>query len=190
MERPIYKLKVILRGIRLPIWRRIEAPADMSLFDLHRTLQGAMGWTNSHMHQFIHRGTYYGEPDPEFGMPIVSETKTELGELLERPRDRLIYEYDFGDSWEHEVVLERSGEAEPCVRYPRVVAGKRACPPEEVGGYGGYMEFLEAIRDPYHEEHASWLEWAGGEFDPEDFDAADADRSVPKKRARRRHEDE
>lgn len=185
MERPIYKLKVTLQGIRPPIWRRIEAPADISLFDLHRTLQGAMGWTNSHLHQFIHRGTYYGAPDHEFGMPIVSEIRTELGELLERPRDRLVYEYDFGDSWEHDVLLEGISEAEPDVRYPRVVAGKRACPPEDVGGYPGYMEFLEVIRDPYHEEHASMLEWIGGGFDPEYFDVAEADRSVPRKRAPR-----
>lgn len=190
MERLIYKLKVTLRGIRPPIWRRIEAPADMSLFDLHRTLQGAMGWTDSHLHQFIHRGMYYGAPDHEFGMPIESERKTELGELLERSRDRLIYEYDFGDSWEHEVVLEGISESEPGVRYPRVVAGKRACPPEDVGGYPGYAGFLDAISDPYHEEHASWLEWIGGEFDPEYFDVVDADRSVPKKRARRRYEED
>lgn len=93
-----------------------------------------MGWTDSHLHQFVPGGMYYGPPDREYGMPTVSERRTRLADLLERPKDRLIYEYDFGDSWEHEVVLEAIDEAQPDVRYPRVVAGKRACPPEDVVG--------------------------------------------------------
>ena len=186
MDQPIYRLKVTLRGIRPAIWRRIEAPADASLFDLHRTLQAAMGWTDSHLHQFFHGGTYYGPPDREYGMPTVSERRTRLADLLERPKDRLIYEYDFGDSWEHEVVLEAIAEAQPGVRYPRVVAGKRACPPEDVGRCPGYAEFIEAISDPSHEEHASMLDWIGGRFDAEHFDVIAANDRVPKRRAARR----
>jgi hypothetical protein len=128
MDQPIYTLKVSLRGLRPAIWRRVQVPADLSLFDVHRTLQAAMGWTDSHLHQFVHQGVYYGAPDREFGMPVVSERRTRLGDLLQHPKDRLIYEYDFGDSWEHDVVLELIAEAEPGARYPRVVAGKRACP--------------------------------------------------------------
>ena len=186
MDHPIYTLKVSLRGLRPAIWRRVEVPADSSLFDVHRTLQAAMGWTDSHLHQFIHQGIYYGAPDREFGMPVVSERRTRLGDLLRHPKDRLIYEYDFGDSWEHDVVLEGVTEAEFGARYPRVIAGKRACPPEDVGGVPGYSEFVEAIGDPQHAEHASMLEWVGGPFDPERFDLIMANDRIPKKRAPRR----
>jgi hypothetical protein len=180
----IVRLKVTLRGIRPAIWRRVEVPADLSLFDLHRVLQAAMGWTDSHLHQFVHRGVYYGPPDREFGMEVVSERRTRLDELLEKPKDRLIYEYDFGDGWEHDVVLEAAGAPQPDARYPRVVDGKRACPPEDVGGPGGYAEFLEALADPAHEEHEHMLAWVGGRFDPEHFDLLVANDRVPKKRLR------
>lgn len=187
MDKPIFRLKVTLRGIRPAIWRRIETPADASLFDLHRTLQAAMGWTNSHLHQFFHRGTYYGSPDREFGMPAVSERRTQIADLLKRPRDRLIYEYDFGDGWEHEVVLEAIEETQPGLRYPRVIAGRRACPPEDVGGAPGYADFVEAITNAGHEEHASMLAWIGRRFDPEHFDLIAANDGVPKRRAFNRH---
>ena len=188
MSQPIYRLKVTLRDIRPAVWRRIEVPADTPLFDLHRVLQGAMGWTNSHLHQFIHRGTYYGPPDRDFGTPTVSERRTQLHDLFHRPKDRLIYEYDFGDSWEHDVVLEAIVEPQPSVRYPRVIAGQRACPPEDVGGFPGYAEFLEAIKDPHHEEHERMIEWIGGRLDPEEFDLIAANDRVPKRRASRRRD--
>lgn len=188
MSTPIYRLKVALRGIRPSIWRRLEVPADLTLFELHRVIQGAMGWTDSHLHQFLHRGTYYGAPDYEFGMPTVSERRTKLLDLLGQPRDRLNYEYDFGDSWEHDVVLEAIIEPEPGARYPRVVAGKRACPPEDVGGYRGYAEFVAAVSDPNHEEHASMLDWVGGRFDRERFDLLVANDRIPKKRPSARRE--
>src|SRR5215211_3229694 len=179
MKEPIYTLKVELCDVRPPVWRRVEVAADVSLFDLHRILQAAMGWTDSHLHQFIHRGTYYGAPDHEFGMPTVSERRTRLSDLLVRPKDRLIYEYDLGDSWQHEVTLEKIGEPQPDFRYPRVIAGKRACPPEDVGGFPGYAEFVEAVGDPSHEEHASMLEWVGGQFDPAFFDLIQANDRLP-----------
>jgi hypothetical protein len=182
MNTPIYRLKIALRGIRPSIWRRLEAPADLTLFELHRAIQGAMGWTDSHLHQFFHRGTYYGAPDREFGMPTVSERRTKLRDLLGQPKERLIYEYDFGDSWEHDVVLEAITEPEPGARYPRVIAGKRACPPEDVGGSSGYAEFVAAVTDPTHEEHESVVQWVGGPFDPERFDILVANDRIPKKR--------
>ncbi|MEO5580146.1 MAG: plasmid pRiA4b ORF-3 family protein [Gemmatimonadaceae bacterium] len=183
MNQPVYKLKVTLRGIRPAIWRRLEVPADLSLLELHRVLQEAMGWSESHLHQFLHRGIHYGAPDYEYGTPVKSERRTRLSDLLGRVRDRLIYEYDFGDSWEHDVVLESISEAEPGLRYPRVIAGKRACPPEDVGGYPGYEEFVRVITDPGHDEHESMLAWAGGQFDPEKFDLIAANDRVPKRRA-------
>lgn len=178
----ILQLKVALRRIRPPIWRRLEVSADASLFELHHILQAAMGWTDSHLHLFEQNGVYYGAPDREFGMPMVSERRTRIGELLPAARARLVYEYDFGDSWEHDVVVEAVGEAQSEARYPRVTAGKRACPPEDVGGTFGYIEFLEAIADPTHDDHARMLEWLGGPFDPERFDVVSANDRLPRRR--------
>ncbi|MBK6840694.1 MAG: plasmid pRiA4b ORF-3 family protein [Gemmatimonadetes bacterium] len=109
----ILQLKVALRRIRPPIWRRLEVSADASLFELHHILQAAMGWTDSHLHLFEQNGVYYGAPDREFGMPMVSERRTRIGELLPAARARLVYEYDFGDSWEHDVVVEAVGRRNP-----------------------------------------------------------------------------
>ena len=188
MNNSIYKLKVTLLGVRPTVWRRLEVPAGLSLLELHRVIQAAFGWTDSHLHQFLHRGALYGAPDREFGMPMGSERGTRIEDLLERPKDRLLYEYDFGDSWEHDVVLEEVAEAQAALRYPRVVAGKRACPPEDVGGSSGYADFVEAITDAGHDEHDSMLMWVGGHFDPEAFDLVAVNDRVPKKRASRRRD--
>lgn len=183
----ILQLKVTLRLVRPPIWRRLEIPADSTLLELHHILQGAMGWTDTHLHQFVQNGVFYGTPDREFGLPMVSERKTRIGDLLSTVRSRLIYEYDFGDGWEHDVLLEALLEAQPDARYPRVTAGKRACPPEDVGGAPGYAAFLEALADPTHEDHASMLEWIGRPFDAERFDVVSAnDRLSRRRRASRR----
>lgn len=185
VDQRVLRLKVTLRGIRPPIWRRIEVPVAISLADLHETLQAAMGWADCHLRRFIHEDVYYGPPDQAFGMPIESERRTRLADLLRQPKDRLTYEYDFGDSWGHDVMLEAIDEAQPGARYPRVVGGKRACPPEDVGGIPGYMEFVRAIRDPDHRKHARMLEWVGGRFDPDHFDAITANDRVPNRKAAR-----
>jgi pRiA4b ORF-3-like protein len=101
-----------------------------------------------------------------------------LNQILSRPKQKMIYEYDFGDGWEHELLLERVLAPEPGVRYPRCTDGARACPPEDCGGTGGYENFLAAIRDPNHEEHEEYLEWIGDEFDPEQFDVADVNAAL------------
>jgi hypothetical protein len=169
-ERQVYRLKVSLRSARPPIWRRIQVLSDITLFELHKVLQTVMGWSGSHLHQFQRKGIYYGESDPDFGMKRESEKRVHLNEVLEEPKDRMIYEYDFGDSWEHEVLLEAVEERDPNMAYPVVLAGKRACPPEDVGGIPGYYEFLEALNNPKHPEHRDTVEWLGGPFDPEAFD--------------------
>ncbi len=170
---PIYQLKVTLKGSKPPIWRRIQVPSDTRLGKLHRILQVVMGWTDSHLHQFIVGQTYYGVPDPDFGTDVRSERTVPLNRVLQEPKDKIVYEYDFGDSWEHEVLLEKVLPPDPETRYPMCLTGKRACPPEDCGGIWGYAEFLEAIRSPEHEEHESMLEWIGGSFDPEEFDVDD-----------------
>jgi hypothetical protein len=171
----IYQLKITLKYIRPPIWRRIEVPGDVTLDELHLILQAIMGWTNSHLHQFKVGRIYYGEPSiDEFSdLNLKDESKARLNKVLSKPKQKMIYEYDFGDGWEHEILLEKVFQPDPGVRYPRLIGGARACPPEDCGGTGGYANFLEAISDPEHEEHDEYLDWIGGEFDPEKFDAAE-----------------
>jgi hypothetical protein len=175
---PLYRLKVTLRGLRPPIWRRFLVPSDITLRRLHDSLQAVMGWTDSHLHQFEARGVRYGTSDREFGETHASENKTALRQVLCRPKDRLIYEYDFGDSWIHDVVLEAVLPPGNSGRYPVIEAGKRACPPEDVGGSYGYMEFLEALSDPKHPEHEQIVEWIGGSFDAEAFDVLQANLGI------------
>jgi len=136
---------------------------------LHDVIQEAMGWTQSHLYRFEVGGVEYGEPDPEYDEDMRSAKSTALRKIAPQPGTAFLYEYDFGDSWQHRVDVEKVLPPEPGVRYPRCTAGKRACPPEDVGGIWGYEEFLEAIRDPKHEEHEAMLEWVGGAFDPEAF---------------------
>lgn len=169
-EKLVYQLKVTLRGSSPPIWRRVQVPADLTLDRLHRVLQVVMGWTDSHLHQFQVGETYFGTPNPEFSFEVKNEKRIRLSEVLRRPKARMVYEYDFGDGWEHDVVLEAAVPATPRGRYPLVLAGKRRCPPEDVGGIGGYYHFLEAMGDPNHPEHRDMKEWWDAPFDPEEFD--------------------
>jgi len=167
----LYQLKVTLRGIRPPIWRKFLVRSDVTLGKLHDILQTVMGWTDSHLHQFIANNIIYGTPDPDSDMvEMINEKRVLLSRVLQKPKDRMVYEYDFGDGWEHEIVLEEVSSAPPRGKYPIVLAGRRACPPEDVGGPWGYAEFLEAIKNPKHPEHEEYLEWSGGSFDPERFD--------------------
>lgn len=174
----IYQLKVTLKDIRPPIWRRIQVPSNISLNKLHRILQEVMPWYDCHLHQFIIGGVYYGTPDPDFISETKSDRTVKLNQVIAGPKARCMYEYDFGDSWEHEIVVEKVLPPEEGVRYPICLAGKRACPPEDVGGTPGYARFLEAIRNPEHEEHAEWLEWVGGSFDPEACDLDEINRGL------------
>jgi hypothetical protein len=169
----IYQFRVTLKDSDPPIWRRIQVP-DCTLGQLHEILQVVMGWEESHLHQFIIRGAYYGPQDPDhtdWDMETHDEEELPISQIVKMGRKtRFTYEYDFGDSWQHEIVLEKTLEPEPDVGYPRCVEGERACPPEDCGGVWGYAEFLEAIADPKHESHEDMLEWIGGKFDPEKFD--------------------
>jgi Plasmid pRiA4b ORF-3-like protein len=166
----VYQLKITLKDGKPPIWRRVEVADDITLARLHHIVQVAMGWTDSHLHMFSLGRTSYGVPDPDYNEDVRDERRYKLNQLLTAPKQKLSYEYDFGDSWTHELLLEQVREPEPGATYPRCITGKRACPPEDCGGVWGYAEFLEAIADPEHPEHDELLEWVGGEFDPAAFD--------------------
>lgn len=143
-----------------------------------------MGWYNSHLHQFIVGQTYYGVPSlDEFSeLEIKDERKVRLNQALSQPKQKMVYEYDFGDSWEHEISLEKVLQPQAGVCSPLCIGGERACPPEDVGGIGGYANFLKAISDPNDEEHDECLEWVGGSFDPEAFDLEKVNRVLKRMR--------
>jgi len=171
----LYQFKITLLESKPPIWRRIQVK-NSTLDKLHERIQTAMGWTNSHLHQFEIDGERYGDPELlECGEPdfdYIDSTVTKISEIVPKDgkRFQFAYEYDFGDSWHHEVLFEGCLRAEQGCRYPVCIEGERACPPEDVGGIGGYYEFLEAIADPKHEQHDDLVKWGGG-HDAEKFDA-------------------
>jgi hypothetical protein len=163
----VYQFKITLKGSSPPIWRRIHV-RDGALDKLHEHIQTAMGWTNSHLHHFHIGEQLYGDPDlmqENFDdLGYEDSINTKISDILPRSGKhfQFDYEYDFGDSWHHDVLFKGCVRAEPGGRYPICVEGGRACPPEDVGGVWGYEEFLEAIADPNHERHEEFLGWIGG----------------------------
>jgi hypothetical protein len=166
----IYVLRIELEGIKPLIWRRLHVPAAITLPRLHRIVQVAMGWTDSHLHSFRIAGLEYSNADDLDELQMLDVKGRRLDTLLAGTVREFVYLYDFGDGWEHRVVVESLAEAREGWTYPLCVAGERACPPEDAGGPPGYQSFLEAIGDPGDEEHENMLVWVGGVFDPEGFD--------------------
>jgi Plasmid pRiA4b ORF-3-like protein len=167
----IAHLRIELDDVKPAVLRRVEVPLTIRLDRLHLVLQAAMGWTNSHLYEIRARDVGWGVPDPDFGGGPLDAGKARLADVLEDVGGKsLTYLYDFGDGWEHTVRVERLADAVPGTTYPRLVEAVGRCPPEDVGGPWGYGEFLEAIADPDHEEHAERLRSAGGHFDPTDAD--------------------
>ena len=146
----IYQIKVTLNDTHPPIWRRIQVPGNTTLLKLHDILQIVMGWEDYHLHMFTIEGSIYGDPaDDEYGdLGTIDEANYKLNQVIDREGQRFTYEYDFGDSWDHTLLVEKILPPQEGVRYPICLKGKRACPPEDVGGVWGYENFLEAIRDP------------------------------------------
>lgn len=167
----IYQIKVTLNDTKPPIWRRVLVEDTTTLSKLHTILQTAMGWTDSHLHHFIINDEFYGEPDDDEFSDI--ETKNEkrycLNQFVKRKGFKFIYEYDFGDSWEHTILVEAILPAEKGAFYPRCIEGKRACPPEDVGGVWGYEDFLKIIANPKDPQYEEMMGWLGVKFDPERF---------------------
>jgi hypothetical protein len=181
----VCQFKITLLGFKPKIWRRIQV-RDCTLDELHEHIQTAMGWTNSHLHQFEIKGERYGDPallDDGFDeFECVDSTSTMISDIVPATGKRFAfkYEYDFGDGWEHQILFEGRPPVEKGKKYPLCLEGERACPPEDIGGVWGYAEFLSAIADPNHEEHESYLEWCGGSFDPERFDPKRATKAMHK----------
>jgi len=166
----IYQLRIELQYLKPAIWRRVLVPGSIKLSKFHVVILWSMGWQGGHMHEFVIGQTNYGEPDPEFPQvpPVVREDRVTLQQALGGLKT-IRYIYDFGDDWEHKIKLEKTLPFDPEMKHPQCIAGQYACPPEDVGGVDGYIDFLDAIRNPAHEEHASMLAWIGGGFDPLTF---------------------
>ena len=164
----VYQMKVKLEDISPPIWRRIQVANNITLVKLHRILQIIMGWSDYHLHEFIIDGISYGVPDKE--TMFENEKNVRLSQVVSEEKTKFTYIYDFGDYWQHKILIEKILPLEPDIQYPICIKGKRTCPPEDCGGVYGYYDFLEKIQSPNHPEHDEMLEWAGGSFDPESFD--------------------
>jgi len=172
---PLYQLKITLKYSQPKIWRRIVVPSDLKLNRLHEVIQRVMPWTDSHLHQFVVGRVYYGQPDSEFADPdseTLNEKRFAIADIAPGAKKKFIYEYDFGDGWEHEIVVEKV--LPPDASFKRIVclAGENACPPDDCGGIGGYYQMLEIIADPKHPDHKHMKEWLGGEWDRDQFDLA------------------
>ncbi len=182
-------LKITLEQTDPPIWRRIEVLSNATFWDLHVAIQDAMGWCDCHLHQFAANDKSgaecrIGVPDI-WGMDeseVVEGWKRKLSPVFRRAGDSAGYAYDFGDGWEHLVVLESISPAPSGATYPRCVAGELRCPPEDCGGPWGYEHLLTVLADPSHDDHDHLSEWAGGPIDPEEFAPEAVVFSDPKER--------
>ncbi len=183
----IYQIKVTLLGTKPPIWRRLLVPSTLTLARLHDVLQTAMGWAGGHMHEFRTADRHFGIPDPEdrsMGMQVENERSIRLSSVLRSAGAKLIYTYDFGDNWEHAVVLEKLLPAQLSLdlEYPICIDGKLACPPDDCGGIPGYYELIEALADPESERHEEISEWVSEDFDPQAFSVENVNRMLSPKR--------
>ncbi len=172
----IISLKVTLRGSKPPIWRRLLMPGIATLGELHMAIQVAMGWENCHLHDFSVGHVRYGDTDNTDD--VVDENRMTLNRMVKSGVTRFTYTYDFGDDWEHGIVIEKPPLSAEGKSSPACVAGKRNCPPEDCGGIWGYQDLLGILADPAHPDHEERLEWIGGEFDPEAFSVEDADAAL------------
>ncbi len=171
----IYELEIFLAETAPRIWRRFEVRSGITLAELHDIIQIVMGWHECHMHQFVdlkerRYAPLHAELDDDWNDDVTEECETVLRDVMPKKGSRLVYEYDFGDGWTHGLEVVAVGPPQPGVRYPRCLAGERACPPEDSGGVWGYYEMLKILADPNHEDHDSYREWIGGQFDPDEFD--------------------
>jgi hypothetical protein len=166
-------LRIEIAYIEPLIWRRIAVPTSMNLKALHKVIQAAMGWLDYHLWEFTVDERRYGIPipdDPDWNRRIDNAASTKLSALLTTGVTEFGYMYDFGDDWEHRIIVEAIKPAEAGESYPRFLGGERRCPPEDCGGPPGYFEFIENIAGERGKKAKEALEWYGGPYDPEDID--------------------
>jgi hypothetical protein len=186
----VYQFLIALAETDPLVWRRIQVPERYSFWDLHVAIQDAMGWQDYHLHEFrvVHpkrkQLDLIGIPDRDFPdeRPCQPSWQVAVSKYVDATEQPALYVYDFGDNWRHIVMYEGVSSAEPEVVYPRCTGGARACPPEDCGGVDGYAEFLRAIADPKHPEHASMVQWSGGRYDADAFDPGGVVFDDPRKR--------
>lgn len=168
-------VRIALKDIEPEIWRRVEVPLGMNLKGLHDVIQAVFGWQDYHLFEFQVGEKRYGVPSPEWGdeRKVLQAKATKLADLMSKGIDRFDYTYDFGDNWEHAIAIEAVADADPAVKYPRFVAGARRAPPEDVGGFPGFFDFVEAMVNPRHPEHRNLLKWYGGPYDPDNMGLLD-----------------
>jgi hypothetical protein len=172
MIEPIARIKIELRDIKPKIWRRVDVPLSTTLMGLHDIIQVAMGWNDSHLFEFQIGDKVYSEPysdDELYERKIFKAKGIRLKSLVDRGVKQFIYIYDLGDYWRHDITIESVYDGKEEVEYPVFVDGAKRCPPDDVGGPPGFMDFLEAVMDKTHEEHRRMIEWYGGPFDPNDI---------------------
>lgn len=163
----IYQIRVSLRDSDPLIWRRLQLPSTMLLSDFHLVIQDCMGWTNSHLHEFEKENVIYTDfMDDELAsiQKMVPYQGMMLCELMVEKGERIVYRYDFGDDWIHDVELEGIFSPIKETIYPIFLAGEWRCPPEDCGGLDGYYDMLDILNDPDHPEKEDYLAWLGGEF--------------------------
>jgi hypothetical protein len=183
----IYQLKISLPYIEPPIWRQLEVPGSMTFYDLHDAIQIAMGWEDCHLWMFNLDKTEISPEPEQFNFPGRPRARaaeaTTLETMLAGRKVKFRYEYDMGDSWTHDIKVTRVFAPEPDLQYPRCTGGERAGPPEDCGGFPGYMNLLEVMANPKHPEHDEMIEWIGEKWNPEFFDLDAVNRVlVPRKR--------
>lgn len=180
MEEKVVQLKISLKNTAPAVWRRVLVKSSISFHELHYTIQIAMGWGNFHLYEFKIGNYRIGIQeedfdDPEFeGSDVIDANQITLEELLSKGTTKSFsYDYDFGDGWEHAVLIEKSMPLDPERIYPVCLKGKLNCPPEDCGGIPGYYHLLEIIANKKHPEHKELIEWLGGGFDPTEFEVDD-----------------
>jgi hypothetical protein len=170
------QIKIVLKNSKPPIWRRVLVDSAITFEELHYTIQLSMGWGIYHLYEFKVDGYKIGVIDEEmddygFGASeMIDSEEITLEEIISKGINKFTYEYDFGDSWDHSIEIEKTMPQDPEKFYPVCLKGSMNCPPEDVGGIPGFYYLLEVLKDPTHPEHEELQEWVGGEYDPEDFD--------------------
>ena len=179
MPTNILQLKITLKGIRPPIWRRVEVKDDITFYELHHVIQVTMGWWNAHLFEFKVGNYRIGITEDDWDTEDTIESKEiVLSKVVDTEKMKFRYVYDFGDWWEHEIVVEKISPSDKNKNYPTCIGGKRNCPPEDVGGIPGYMNMLEIIKDKNNPEYEDMMEWLGEEYDPEEFDLEETNGEV------------